>query len=86
MTQTTKNVTLFKPLTRGDTQITAIELREPNTGALRGLELFSVLRMDVTALRTLVPRISTVTANEFDQLGPKDLAIVANEVASFFME
>ncbi|MCG9780416.1 phage tail assembly protein [Photobacterium damselae] len=81
-----KTVKLNQPIKRGEEEITEITLREPKSGELRGLELFSVLRMDVTAHRTLIPRISNVTANEFDQFGPKDLAIVTNEVVSFFME
>lgn len=81
-----KTVKLNQSIKRGEEEITEITLREPKSGELRGLELFSVLRMDVTAHRTLIPRISNVTANEFDQFGPKDLAIVTNEVVSFFME
>lgn len=81
-----KTVKLNQPIKRGEEEITEITLREPKSSELRGLELFSVLRMDVTAHRTLIPRISNITANEFDQFGPKDLAIVTNEVVSFFME
>lgn len=81
-----KTVTLNNPISRGDNEITEVTLREPKSGELRGLELFAVLRMDITAHRTLVPRISNITAPEFDALGAKDLAIVTNEVVSFFME
>ncbi len=79
-------VILNTPLKRGEEEISQIELREPKSGELRGLELFSVLRMDVTAQRTLVPRISNMTANEFDNLSPVDLVKVMNEVCAFFME
>ncbi|OCH08100.1 hypothetical protein A6D98_09955 [Aliivibrio fischeri] len=77
-------VTLKKPIQRGDDAIERVELREPDTGSLRGLEMFAVLRMDVNAHRTLIPRISNITANEFDMLKPSDLLSLQTEVVSFF--
>ncbi|EGQ9107509.1 phage tail assembly protein [Vibrio cholerae] len=79
-------VTLKRPLKRGEDDIIEIEFKEPNTGSLRGLEMYSILRMDVNTHRTLVPRISNITANEFDMLAPYDLAAVQSEVVSFFTE
>lgn len=79
-------VTLKRPLKRGENDIKEVELSEPNTGSLRGLEMFSILRMDVNTHRTLVPRISNITANEFDMLAPSDLVAVQSEVVSFFTE
>lgn len=79
-------VTLKKPLKRGDTEITEINFREPDTGTLRGLEMFSILRMDVNTHRQLVPRISDITANEYDMLKPSDLVAVQTEVVGFFTE
>jgi hypothetical protein len=82
----TTPVTLKRPLKRGDTEITEVTFREPGAGELRGLDMFDVIRMNVTAHRTLVPRISNITANEFDVLSPKDLMAVQTEVVAFFME
>ena len=79
-------VTLVKPLKRGETEIKEITFREPDTGCLRGLEMFGILRMDVNTHRTLVPRISNLDANLFDMLNPRDLVSVQNMVVSFFME
>ncbi|HBC3836235.1 TPA: phage tail assembly protein [Vibrio parahaemolyticus] len=79
-------VELKKPLKRGDNEITEINLREPDTGSLRGLEMFSILRMDINTHRQLVPRISDITANEFDMLKPSDLVAVQTEVVGFFTE
>ncbi|KEQ11224.1 hypothetical protein GZ77_26565 [Endozoicomonas montiporae] len=79
-------VTLKKPIKRGDNEIKTVEIREPSTGELRGLDTFDILRMNINAHRTLVPRISQITANEFDQLTPKDLTSVQQEVVSFFTE
>lgn len=81
-----KKVKLSRPLMRGEKEITAVELREPSSGELRGLDNFDVLRMGVNAHRALVPRISNLTANEFDALCPRDLIAVQQEVVAFFME
>ncbi len=82
----TRTVTLKTPIKRGENEIKEVQLREPKSGELRGLDNFSVLRMDVNAHRTLVPRISNLTANEFDALPPKDLLAVQQEVVAFFTE
>ncbi|MCC3798269.1 phage tail assembly protein [Vibrio parahaemolyticus] len=79
-------VMLKKPIKRGDDEITEINLREPDTGSLRGLEMFSILRMDINTHRQLVPRISDINANEFDMLKPSDLVAVQTEVVGFFTE
>lgn len=81
-----KNVPLSKPFKRGETEIAAVELREPSAGELRGLDMFDVIRMNVTAHRSLIPRISNLTANEFDQLSPRDLLNVQTEIVGFFTE
>lgn len=81
-----RTVTLTRPLKRGDQEITEVTLREPSAGELRGLEMFDVIRMGVNAHRTLVPRISNITANEFDALAPRDLLSVNTEVVGFFTE
>ncbi|MHA6195523.1 phage tail assembly protein [Pseudomonas wadenswilerensis] len=81
-----KTVTLTRPLKRGDQEITEVTLREPSAGELRGLEMFDVIRMGVNAHRILVPRISNITANEFDALSPRDLLSVNTEVVGFFTE
>jgi len=81
-----KTVLLIKPLKQGENEITEVTLREPTTGELRGLEMFQILRMDVNAHRTLVPRLSKLSANEFDMLAPRDLLKVQEEIVGFFTE
>jgi hypothetical protein len=81
----TRTVTLEEPLKRGETEIKTIELRAPKAGELRGLNNFEVIQANVTAHRTLIPRISNITVNEFDQLEPADLMAVQQEVIAFFM-
>lgn len=81
----TRTVTLEEPITRGETEIKTIELRAPKAGELRGLNNFDVIQANVTAHRTLIPRISNITVNEFDSLDPADLMAVQQEVIAFFM-
>ncbi|MFD2178515.1 phage tail assembly protein [Veronia pacifica] len=77
-------VKLSFPLKRGEKAIKTLDITKPDTGSLRGLEIFSLLRMDVNAHRQLLPRISSLTANEFDALDPVDLVAVQTEVVGFF--
>lgn len=88
MSKTNPNIiTLDEPLTRGDQKITAIEVRKPNTGALRGLSLVDVLRMDVDALKTVLPRITTPTLTTQDVLNmdPADLLKLGVKVSDFLL-
>lgn len=82
---TTAAVTLETPFQRGDQTITEIVLRKPRAGELRGLSLFDLVRMDVGAAQTVLPRISTptLTRQEVDALDPADLFQLSAEVAAF---
>ena len=79
-------ITLDTPIKRGTTEISEIKLRKPNAGALRGVSMTELLQMNVTALQTLLPRISepTLARHEIDQLEPPDLLNIGIEVAGFF--
>ena len=83
MTTTMNTIELKAPVTRGEKTIDKVELREPRAGELRGLELMSVVRMDVNSLRILLPRICDLNANEVDQLHPADLTKLASEITVF---
>ena len=80
-------VPLDKPIRRGEQAIESLTLRKPDAGSLRGLKLFDVIQMDVLALQTLLPRISspTLTTADVAQLDPADLLKVGTEVAAFFV-
>lgn len=67
-----KTVTLDTPIKRGDTTITEIVLRKPQSGALRGTRLQAVMEMDVASMMTVIPRISTpaLTPQEMADLDP----------------
>ncbi|WP_192858506.1 phage tail assembly protein [Herbaspirillum robiniae] len=79
-------VVLDEPLIRGKTKITEITLRRPLSGALRGVSLMALMNMDVTALQTVLPRISepTLTGHDVGAMDPADLTKCGMEV-SFFL-
>ncbi len=80
-------ITLETPIPRGDDPITSITLRKPAAGELRGVALSDLLRLDVAALITVLPRISTpaLTAHEVGQMDLVDLTALGGEVIGFFM-
>jgi hypothetical protein len=79
-------VTLTRPITRGQATITAVTLREPDAGAMRGLKLLDVMQMDVSALIRLIPRIADQYLSETDValMGPADIARLGMAVVGFF--
>ena len=86
MSQTT--ITLDTPVQREGQTIDQIELRKPAAGELRGLSMLALLQMDVDALATLLPRISTpmVSKPEALQMDPADLLAVGIVVAGFLQQ
>lgn len=85
--RTPVTVVLDSPITRGDQRITQVELRKPDAGTLRGIKLVDLLQLDVVAIRTLLPRISTpvLTVSDIDGLDPVDLINLGTELLGFFM-
>lgn len=81
------SITLETPLQRGDQTITSIALRKPAAGELRGVALADLLRLDVQALITVLPRITTptLTAQDVSNLDLVDLTAIGTEVLGFFM-
>lgn len=82
-----KTITLDTPIKRGETEITAISLRKPAAGELRGVNLTDLLQMDVIAVTRVLPRISDPTLTEADvsALDPADFTQLASEVAGFLL-
>jgi len=80
-------VTLDEPIQRGEQTITAITLRKPNAGELRGVSLLELAQLNVSALHKVLPRITTPTLTEHDISGlcPADLIAIGNEIGGFFM-
>ena len=84
---TEKTVKLDTTIMRGKTEITEIVLRKPQSGALRGTRLQAIMDMDVGAMMTVIPRISTptLTAQEMAELDSADLTAMAVEVVTFLL-
>lgn len=82
----TKTIILTRPIERGEGELAKLTIREPGTGDLRGLKLADVLQLDVTALMTLLPRITVegLTGPEAAKLSPADLARAGGAVVGFF--
>lgn len=83
----TVTIDLSEPIKRGEQTIASFTLTKPRGGALRGLALQDLLRTDVVAMLTLIPRISNppLTPPEVDNLSADDLAEISGVVRGFFM-
>ncbi|MDT8758250.1 phage tail assembly protein [Sphingomonas psychrotolerans] len=82
-----ETVTLATPVKRGETTIADLMLRKPTAGELRGLNLSEIVSSDVTAILTLIPRISSppLTQPEADALEADDLTEIGGVIRGFFM-
>lgn len=80
-----KTIELDVPIQCGNRTINTLELRRPNSGALRGLSIMDLAQINVTALQKLLPRITTpaLTTAELAMLDPADLTDIGVEVAGF---
>lgn len=79
-------VTLKRPLKINDTEITSIELREPNLLALRDVPINLLQLGQGSTLTALLPRISspTLTDTMLNRLSAADLGQLSIAVAGFF--
>ncbi len=87
MTPITETITLDTPIQRGDQHITAVTLRKPMAGELRGVNLMSIMQMDVSAAITLLPRITapSLTTQEVERMDPADLLQLTSTVTGFLL-
>lgn len=86
-TPQTTTVTLETPIKRGEHSIGEVAVRKPAAGELRGCSLVDLMRMEVTALHTVLPRITTPTLTQHDisQMDPADLTQLATTVSNFLL-
>ncbi|NLY33925.1 MAG: phage tail assembly protein [Alcaligenaceae bacterium] len=84
-TKITKTVTLDQPIVRGNSTITTLTIRKPTAGELRGVKLMDLANMDVSALVTVLPRITipSILKQEVEKMDPADLTELGTEVALF---
>ncbi|AMR77294.1 phage tail assembly protein [Cupriavidus nantongensis] len=85
-TPVTETIALDEPIKRGEQVIESLTVRKPLAGALRGVSLVALCNMDVVALQTVLPRITTptLTAADVANMDPADLLEVGTAVAGFF--
>lgn len=88
-----KTVKLPDPITRPAKKegeepvvISELDIRQPRAGELRNLEVMSIIRMDYNSHKTLIPRICPkITAADIDQMTPRNLLAIQQEIVDFFM-
>lgn len=87
-TNAAEAVTLDNPIQRGEQSITQVSLRRPQSGELRGINLFDLLQMNVDALFKVIPRISmpTLTEHELRVMDVADFTALAAKVTGFFVK
>lgn len=81
-----ETVEFDNPIVRGNLTITEVNINKPKTGALRGLALSDVLKLDVDTVIKLVPRVSTppLAEHEVANLDPTDFLSISTAVVGFF--
>lgn len=82
-----KTVDLDEHIKRGNTVIESIDIRKPSAGELRGVSLMDVAQMDVSALRKVLPRITSpsLTDAEIGNLSLSDIMQCGVIVAGFLL-
>ena len=88
MSRLSEPVILSQPIRReGEEPITQVRLTRPMAGQLRGLTISDILKMDVTTMLTLLPRITkpTLDEREVEVLPPRDLVQLSRETVIFFV-
>lgn len=86
-TQQPTPIDLDRPIPRGEGHINSITLRKPDAGALRGIVLSDLLRMEAGAVADLLPRITEppLLAHEIARMDAADLMACAVEISNFLL-
>ena len=63
-------------------------MRKPQSGALRGTRLQALMDMDVHAMITVLPRVTTpaLTTQEITEMDPADLVSLSVEMVTFLLK
>lgn len=90
MTKSTSNlitVTLKRAIVRGDTTIDKLQLREPNSGEMRGISMVDLIQLKADTVHELLPRITNpvLTDEEVKALSIADLFALSSEIANFLL-
>lgn len=83
--QDSHTIDLDEPIMMGDTKITQLVIRKPNVRALQGVKIADLLQGDVSAICTVLPKVSspTLTKHQIEQLEPADLAQIGGVMMTF---
>jgi hypothetical protein len=83
-----KTITLDTPIKRGETEITSIDIRKPDAGALRGCSLRALMNFETDAIMAVLPRVTEppLTAQEVMLMDPADLLDAGSEIATFLLK
>lgn len=83
----TTPIELEAPIQRGSSIVSSITLRKPDAGALRGIVLSDLLRMEAGAVADLLPRITEppLLAHEVARMDAADLMSCAVEISNFLL-
>lgn len=81
-------VILDSPIKREGGDITAIELRKPLSGEMRGISLLDLLQLEVDALIKVIPRVSqpAVSPTEVQKMDLSDLTACGGKIANFLAQ
>jgi hypothetical protein len=82
-----KTVDLDSPIQRGNKKVTSVIVRKPTSGALRGVALTDIIRMEVQSLVKVLPRITdpSLTEAEVRDINPADLFQLGEVVTGFLL-
>ena len=83
-----KTVVLDSPINLpGGHVIDRVTVRKPTAGALRGLALSDLLRLQTDAIQTIVPRVTEpmIPKHEVGNIDPADLVALGTAVSSFLI-
>lgn len=83
-----ETVALDGHIVRGEQIIESLTLRKPMSGELRGVSLVELMNLDVSALRKVLPRITSpaLTDIEIGRMDPADLVQCGVAVAGFLLQ
>lgn len=83
--QDSHTIDLDEPIMMGETKITQLVIRKPNVRALQGVKIADLLQGDVSAICTVLPKVSspTLTKQQIEQLEPADLAQIGGVMMTF---
>ncbi len=82
----TVKVKLPTSIEKDGKKIKIIELRKPNAGNLRGLNLTDICNMDFDAACTLLPRISILNERDLLNIEVENLTPLMVQIAGFFVD